>query len=346
MPKPRPRARFDRRAFLAAAGAVAGILLPTLAHAQTTLRFSSFEPPVAFITKEILTPWSETVSKASEGTLKIDMFPGGTLGRDPAAQLKLAQDGVVDIAWVVAGYTPGRFDDTTVVELPFLTNSTREGALALTRLLEKGKLRGFDGIRVLGLFATPTTEIHSTMPVTKPDDLKGRKFRAAGPNQLAMLTGLGAIPVGGIAGPAIAENMQRKMIDGTLNEWNAVSSFRIAEVAKYHLRVPMGSTTFMVVMNKTKYDALPPAAKAAIDKNAGEGFARVFAAKIDAYNGEVAAKVAADGKHTTVVPDAASLDAWRKALANVEAEWVKGDPVRSALLAAFKAELGAIRAGQ
>lgn len=333
--------RFARLCVTAAA-----ILLPSLAEAQTTLRFSSFEPPVAFITKDILTPWAEETSKASNGAFKIDMFPGGTLGRDPAAQLKLAQDGVVDFAWVVAGYTPGRFDDTTIVELPFLFNSVKEGSLVLTRLFAKGKLRGFDNIKLVGLFTTPTNEIHTTEPLLKPEDIKGRKFRGAGPNQLAMLTGIGAVPIGGIAGPAIAENMQRGMIDGTLNEWNAVASFRIAEVAKSHLRVPMGSVAFMVVMNKAKYDSLSGDAKAAIDKMSGEAFAQIFAAKLDARNEEVAKQIAADPKHKTVVPDAATLELWKTALANVEGDWLKGDPTRPALLAAFKAELEVIRSGK
>lgn len=329
-----------------AAATVTSALPGALSAQSTTLRFSSFEPPVAFITKEILTPWAEEVSTSSAGALKIDMFPGGTLGRDPAAQFKLASDGVVDIAWVVAGYTPGRFDDTTVAELPFLTRSTKEGAFALTRMLAKGKLRGFDGIKVLGLFATPTNEIHATVPITTPDDLKGKKFRAAGPNQLGMLSKLGATPVGGISGPQVAEALQRGLVDGTLNEWNAVASFRIAKVTSHHLRVPMGSVAFMVVMNKAKYDALAPAAKAAIDKQSGEAFAKVFSTKLDARNDEVAGQIEANPKHKTIKPDAALLAKWREAVAGVEADWIKADPARPALLEAFKAEIEAVRAGK
>lgn len=336
----------SRRRLLQAAILVLTFAVPGAAQAQGALRFSSFEPPVAFITKEILTPWAEKTAAESGGGLRIDMFPGGTLGRDPAAQFKLVTDGVVDIAWVVAGYTPGRFDDTTIVELPFLINSTKEGALVLTRLLNKGRLRGFDGIKVLGLFATPTTEIHSTAPITKPEDLKGKKFRAAGPNQLAMLSVLGAVPVGGIAAPAIAESIQRGILDGTLNEWNAMASFRINEVATNHLRVPMGSVTFMVVMNKAKYDALPAPAKAALDKASGEAFAQMFAAKLDARNDELARKIESDPRHKTIKPDAAVLAQWRLAVASVEGDWVKGDPARPALLADFKAELEAVRAGK
>lgn len=317
-----------------------------LAHAQQALRFSSFEPPVAFITKEILTPWAADVSKASEGRLKIDMYPGGTLGRDPAAQLKLVLDGVVDLAWVVAGYTPGRFDDTTLVELPFIARSTREGSFALTRMLAGGRLNGFDGIKVIGIFATPPTEIQSNYPVLKPADLKDKKFRAAGPNQLAMLRELGAVPVGGIAAPQVAESMQRGLIDGALAEWNAMASFRIAEVSNHHLRIPMGSVAFMVVMNKAKYDALEPAAKAVLDRFSGEAFAEVFSSKLDARNDEVAALIAKDPKHKVTLPSPVETAVWKSAVAGVEAEWVKADKRRFDLLATFKAEIEKVRAAK
>jgi TRAP-type C4-dicarboxylate transport system substrate-binding protein len=43
------------------------------------------------------------VTKASNGTLKIEVFAGGTLGRNPLQQLKLVQDGVANMAWTAAG---------------------------------------------------------------------------------------------------------------------------------------------------------------------------------------------------------------------------------------------------
>lgn len=315
------------------------------ATAQMTLRFSSFEPPVAFVTKEILTPWAAKTSEDSGGSLKIEMFAGGTLG-DPAAQLKLVIDGVVDVAWVVASYAPGRFDDTTVVELPFVVESVKEGSLALTRLLQKGALRGFDGVKVVGLFCSPPNEIHSTFSVIKPADLNGKKLRAAGPNQLATLASLGATPIGGLTAPKIAEAIQRGDVDGTLNDWNAMASFRLNEIAFHHLRVPMGSITFMVIMNKAKYESLAPAAKAAVDRNSGEVFARVFGEKLDARNTEVAATIEKDLKHKTTKPDTALIAEWKAAVGNVEAQWTKEDPTRLDLLKAFKEELAAIRAGK
>ena len=76
------------------------------AKAQEQLRFASFEPPVAFVTSQVMAPWAEEVSAASNGTLDIQMFAGGTLGRDPSTQFSLVENGVADIAFIVPGYTP------------------------------------------------------------------------------------------------------------------------------------------------------------------------------------------------------------------------------------------------
>jgi len=74
------------------------------AMAQTvTLKLASFEPATAPITGGVLTPWARDVEAASGGTLRIEIFPGGTLGRNPLQQLKLVQDGVADLTWTVPG---------------------------------------------------------------------------------------------------------------------------------------------------------------------------------------------------------------------------------------------------
>ena len=114
--------RSRNRTTLLLAAAI-GLLVTTTLTAeaqQIKLKFSSFEPPTAALTARVMTPWAAEVSKASGGNLQIDMYPGGILGRNPLTQLKLVQDGVADIAWIVLAYTPGRFDDADVVGRRYL----------------------------------------------------------------------------------------------------------------------------------------------------------------------------------------------------------------------------------
>jgi TRAP-type C4-dicarboxylate transport system substrate-binding protein len=325
----------------------AAALSPAVASAQQpiTLRFSSFEPPVAFITKQILTPWAERVTKDSNGALKVEMFPGGTLGRNPAQQLKLVLDGVADIAWIVPGYTPGRFDSLTVVELPFLVDNATQASLAITRMHQKGLFKdtGFQEVKVLCVCANNPIFVNSSFPVNKLDDLKGKNMRAAGPVSLSVVKALGGVPVGGITGPQLAEALSRGMVDATLNEWNALQTFRVLDVARYQTILPLGSTSLLVIMNKQKFESLPPAAKAAIEKNSGEAFAKLFGDMFNSNNSAVFAAAKKKGDHVIKVLSPEEQKPWRDALSQVDAEWQKKHPDGEKIYEAFVDELKAAK---
>ena len=170
---PTRRTALHRAAALAAAGLL-GLAAPMAQAAEAVkLKFSSFEPPMANITANVLTPFAKDASAASGGTLQVDMFPGGTLGRNPTQQLKLVMDGVADLAWIVLPYTPGRFDDADVVGLPFVIQNATEASVALHRLYAGGALVGFDGLKMLALASTPSVGIHGNAAVRQPADLKG-----------------------------------------------------------------------------------------------------------------------------------------------------------------------------
>lgn len=321
-------------------GTLLAALVSTASFAETTLRFASFEPPVAFLTKNVFTPWAERVSAASNGTIDVKMFPGGTLGRSPAQQLKLVEDGVADIAWIIPGYTPGRFQEGTVSELPFLVQSSEAGSNAMWKLYEDGLLQGdYQKFKMIGIFTSYPNFIVATEPVVEPDDMEGLNFRAPGPTLLSALESLGSVPVGGITGPTIAESMSRGLIDGTLSQWGAVSTFRIGEVADHYLQVPLGSTAMLVVMNKDKYDSLPEEARAAIDAHSGAGFSDLFGKAFDSNVAEAGEKEMARDGITVIAADAELMDKWRGAVGSATEDWIADNENGQAIYDAFKAAL-------
>ena len=321
-----------------AVAAVLALASVSVLAQPVTLKLASFEPPQAPITGAVLTPWAKEVSADSGGTLKIDIFPGGTLGRNPLQQLKLVQDGVADITWTVPGYTPGRFDDTQVAELPFLVNDATSGSAAMTRLHQQGLLRGFDDIKLLLIGTVPANHIHSRDPVKSLADLKGKKIRA-GSSQIAKLVeALGAVPVQ-LGAPQVAESLARGVIDASLNEWNFVATFKVDEVVRHHVAVPMGTVAVMVPMMKAKYDALPPQAKAALDKHSGEALAKRFGAVVDKTNEATRERVMKSGKNTVLLLSQAEQDAWRKAVQPVTDGWRKAAPQNEKIYQAFTAAL-------
>jgi TRAP-type C4-dicarboxylate transport system substrate-binding protein len=56
-------------------------------HAEETLKFNFFPPPADSAYGKVFQPYMEAASKASNGGISIQSFPGGTLGRDPRQQL-------------------------------------------------------------------------------------------------------------------------------------------------------------------------------------------------------------------------------------------------------------------
>ncbi len=285
--------------FALATLAVAGLSAAAAAQGVTTLKFANFDLPTNPPQATAFEPWARQVEKDSEGTLKIDFYSAGALGRDLRNQLELLTNGVADIAWVVPAFTPGRFPDVVVTSVPFSYNSSLEGSVASTRLYTRGLLRGFDEVMVPMLFmlAAPPA-IHSTKPLPNLEALKGLKISARTDLQMRLLSQLGATPVTGVIDSNSAENMSRGVIQADLANFTGTVMFKTHDLAKHVLALPMGGTMLSVGMNKEAYAKLPPKAKAAVDKNRLEPFARIWANGIGGNEQSIIERVKADPQRT------------------------------------------------
>jgi TRAP-type C4-dicarboxylate transport system substrate-binding protein len=70
---------------------------------------------------------------------------------------------------------------------------------------------------------------------------------------LSAVDALGAVPIGGITGPTIAESISRGLIAGTFTQWDAVEIFRLGEVITHYSTAPLGATPMLIVMNKERH---------------------------------------------------------------------------------------------
>lgn len=293
---------------------------------------------------KVMSPWADDVVAASKGTIKIDKYPGGTLGRNPRAQVKLVLDGVTDIGFFVPSYTPGRFPDNEVMELPGLIKNSNESGIAIWRLYNKGLLRGYDKFKVLMLVTTHPYTMHTKTPVKSIADLKGMKVRAGGPVAGATIRALGAVPVG-MPIPTVAQNISKGIIGGSASDWNVLYTFRIVDVAKHHYMGLLGTVPIGLIMRKEKWNSLPAAAKAAFNKLSGEVLARRNGKVNIATQTALEAKTRKNPAHTFVDLTPAAQRKWDATVNPVIDQWVKKHPKGKMLLGALKKELTAIRAG-
>ena len=63
--------------------------------------------------------WATRVAEATNGRVKIDVYPGAILGK-PTDGMNMVKSGICDIIWTYTGFFPGEFDCYDVMSLPFM----------------------------------------------------------------------------------------------------------------------------------------------------------------------------------------------------------------------------------
>ena len=288
----------------------------------TELKLATFEPPKAFIASKILAAWADKVNKCSNGALNVKMYAGGVLG-SPPKQYDIVTSGVADISWTVLGYIGGQFPLSSVVELPFLTKTSKAGSRALNTLFEEGYLdKEMAGIKLIGLHSNPGYQIHmKDTKVVKPADFKGKKMRV--PSKIAgtILKTLGATGVK-VPAPGTSEALNKGVIDGTPFPYTAIGSFRLFDVTKYHTEVNITNATFWLIMNEGKYNGLSSAAKGCVDKHSGQWFGDWASNLIDTQNAKMRVQVENTPGHEITVASDSVLAEYKKILAPIESDWL------------------------
>lgn len=293
---------------------------------EVTLRLHQFLPPPAPVPKLILKPWGENVEKASGGRIKIQHFDAMALGGRPPELMDQARDGVVDISMTVVGYTPGRFPNTEVFELPFMMTNPVATAKAYWEMVETDWQSGeYKDVKVLGAWVHGPGVIHTKDGVTKLEDMKGKTLR--GPTRVIndLLSELGATPVG-MPLPAIPEALSKGVVNGTVIPWEVTPAIKLSELVSNHTefmsKEALYTAAIVLVMNKAKYDALPDDLKKILDAESGEKLS-AFASQV-MWDMDPGARKIAEGKNNTIVQlDNAEVDRWKAAAQPVVDRWVK-----------------------
>ena len=200
--------------------------------------------------------WAREIEKRSQGKVKITVFPGGTL--TSAAQ---CYDGVVsgisDLGMSCFAYTRGRFPLMETLDLPLGYPDGRTASLVANDFVRKFRPKELDDVKLLYIHAHGPGLLHTKAPVKNLEELKGLKIRSTGLSA-KVTESLGAVPVAMPQG-ATYEALQKGVVEGTFAPIETLKGWRQAEVIKSTTDCrDVGYTTAMfVVMNKSKWEALP-----------------------------------------------------------------------------------------
>lgn len=317
-----------RRSLLqgAAATMLGAPALSGFAQQAVTLKFHTFMAPQSNVWLSMHKPWMEKVEKDSGGRIKFEAYPAMQLGGTPVQLYDQARDGVVDVVWTLPGNTAGRFPRVEVFELPFIMTNAEATSKAYWEYILTQAPDEFKETHVLALQVHGPGMFHSaTRLIKSPADLKGMKVRGPTRQVTKLLGALGATPVG-MPLPQIPDALSKGTIEGCVIPWEVVPSVKVHELTKFHTEFPSSgpalyTTTFVLAMNKARYESLAPDLKKVIDANSGLATSASLG-KIQQGNDPIGRKAAVDHGNTIHTLSNTEAQEFIKVSGAIDDEWV------------------------
>ena len=285
------------------------------------IRIGSHVPEQSVGIRTVIKPWIEAVEQQLPPNIRFQTYWGGSLGRDAFIQYDLVRHGVLDIAWVIPSYTPGQFPQMDVLELPFLANNALETSVVGWRMEEAGLIQGTERVKVLGIWTTDIASLQTREVVTDISQLENFKIRSAGAVHASFIKALGANPET-MSAPEMNEALQRGAIDGVLQAWSGIRTYRSDKLMNSSLEGPFGALPFMLVMNRASFERLPkPVQKIFMDQG-GEYLARRAGQAYDQIVSDIIDEIEAEGRYTIVPPDPELITNYRQQYAFLHEDWI------------------------
>jgi TRAP-type C4-dicarboxylate transport system substrate-binding protein len=231
------------------------------AQAQIKLTYANTPPSTAFPCVQ-MERWAKEVERRTNGKVKVQTFPGGTL-----LAPKIMYDGTVqgqaDISNPTMGYQPGRFPVSEAFDLPIGFTNSKAASLALYDYLMKNKPKEFEQTKILTAFTSAPAGIMSSRPVKSLKDLKGLELRVSGTSS-NVVKALGGTPVA-MPMPDTPEALQKGVVKGIVSSMEVLKDFNFAAYCPYATEANLFAVSFVVVMNIDKWNSLPADVKKVID---------------------------------------------------------------------------------
>lgn len=191
--------KLNRKQFLTVLAAAAMAMGASPAMAQKVMKYTHFQPAKNDQPKHVAAlAFKEHVEKATNGSIKVEIYPAGQLG--PAQQIMEGlRLGTVELGVVHDGGIPGVYKTFNIFGMPFVFNDHAHAYSVLDgkfgqELAED--MRKKTGIRLMGYADNGIRHFtNSKRAIKSPDDMKGLKIRVQpSPVFVKLVESLGASP--------------------------------------------------------------------------------------------------------------------------------------------------------
>ena len=332
-----------------AVAAVFGPAFTLPALAQTTLTFSSWVGPTHHLSVWQRN-WAADVEKASGGRLKFQELPKAPAA--PPGTFDAVKDGLVDLSYVTASYTPARHILPLMAELPGAGATAEINSVAYSRIYWKHfhKVGEYNGVKMLAVWTHGPGQMFTKKPIKSLADFQNLKIRTGGGISEAVITALGGSPFFKPA-PESYELLNTGVADGVFFPFEAIAGFKLDKVIGQATVFPGGlySSSFGFFMNQEKWNKLAKQDQDLIDKFSGE-----YTARSNGKSWDAADKVGLDAlkaaNASIVQADATMAAEAKKRSGPITEDWIKKAsakvPNAKAILDEFHEELKKVAAGK
>jgi TRAP-type transport system periplasmic protein len=263
---------------------------------------------------------------AASGKYKVEWTKawGGTLIK-LGAESKGIGDGVADLGIVATVFEAPKFPLQNVSYMaPFGTDDIGLVTDTITRLQTKvpAMSNAFisSNLVFLGGAALDTYHLWTSFPVHSIDDLKGKKISAPGASA-NWLKNTGAVAVAGSLN-SYYEDIKSGVSNGAVTFVTGAWGVKLHEVAPYITKVSFGAQfADTLVVNKRRFDALPPEVREVFKEVGVEYSKRFAAAQAATAEGLMKKSEEAGAKISTLAP--AERKRWAEVLPPVGQLWVE-----------------------
>jgi TRAP-type C4-dicarboxylate transport system substrate-binding protein len=260
------------------------------------------------------------------------------------------RDGLVDLSYVTASYTPARHILPLMAELPGAGETAEINSVAFSRIHWKHfqKVGEYKGVKLLAVWTHGPGQMFTKKPIKSLADFQNQKIRTGGGISAEVISALGGSPFFKPA-PESYELLNSGVADGVFFPFESIVSFKLDKVIGQATVFPGGlySSAFGFFMNEDKWNKLAKQDQAIIEKHSFE-----YAARSNGKSWDAADKVGLDalkkaGAHI-VTADAAMQAEAKKRSGPIIEDWIKKASAKGvnarAILDEFHGELKKVAA--
>jgi C4-dicarboxylate-binding protein DctP len=251
--------------------AVLVLAVPAAVFAQQkTLKYAHFQPARPDQPKHAAAlAFKEYVEKATNGSIKVEIFPAGQFGNDADTMTGLRL-GTLEMAVAHDGAIATAYKPIGILGIPFLYENHEHA----WRVYDSPWLKGISddmikksGIRLLSLADNGVRHFtNSKRPIHNPDDMKGLKIRVQpSPVFQTLVSALGASP-SAIPWAELPAALQQGVVDG---QENGVTNIIAASLYQYQKYITLDGHVWSVhayLINEKFFQGLTPVEQKAVEE--------------------------------------------------------------------------------